>query len=347
MKKKAVIATIGKLACTVSLAAMLGGCTGKDAPAEQDKPAVTIDPAGSEEPIATIAPESPEEPENKPEETPEETPDTEVTGGRKDGERFEDTIMLEGMEETVNYEHVKNETIGFELDYEYDSLARSADSGRECFTSLYDLPHSPENYLEVAYSPDDAETAAEALTKKLSNEYDVRKEILKLDNAGDCIVLDATSAKGGDIAKQMQRVYIISAPDGCRVATAHFSFEAAEGFGSRFGFMVNTMTVIDRTGDGRLSDEDVYSAIVNYCHDNYPDLDKIIADGEYPLYWEIESTSDKETVILFRSYTGAQVRYYVDPYSGDTYVTEYVPGITPDEEKSEDSLNVRYYLGSI
>ena len=77
-----------------------------------------------------------------------------------------------------------------------------------------------------------------------------------------------------------------------------------------------------------------------------PELDKIIEEGDYPTYWDIESTSDKGVVILFRSYTGAQVRYYVDPYSGDTYVTEYVPAITPNEEMTETRLNVRYYLNA-
>ena len=39
-------------------------------------------------------------------------------------------------------------------------------------------------------------------------------------------------------------VYIIPAPDGCRVATAHYSFESAEGFGRRFSYIVNTLTII-------------------------------------------------------------------------------------------------------
>lgn len=112
----------------------------------------------------------------------------------------------------------------------------------------------------------------------------------------------------------------------------------------RFAEIVNTLKVTDRTADSRLSDDEVYNAIVDYCHYNYPDLDDIIKAGEYPVYWEIESSGDKETVVLFRSYTGAQVRHYVDPYSGETYITEYVPGIMSSEEKSETTLNVRYYL---
>lgn len=344
MKKKSVIAAIGKFACMVPLVAMLSGCNGKDVPTEPEKPAVTLDPAGSEEPIATTAPENPGAQEETPEDTEETVTEPEAVGGMKDGERFEETIMLEGMEETVKYEHVKNDAIGFEMDYEYESLARSKDPGVERFISVYDNAASPENYLEVTFSPDDRDTAAEAISSKLSNEYDITKKVYKLDNAGDCIQIDASAAKGGGIASQMQTVYIIPASDGCRIATAHFSFEAAEGFGRRFDYMVNTMTVTDRTADSRLSDEEVLSAIKAYCHDNYPNLDAMIEAGEPPIFWEIESTTDKETVILFRSYTGAEVRHYVDPYSGDTYITEYVSGITPEEEKLETTLNVRYYL---
>ena len=51
------------------------------------------------------------------------------------------------------------------------------------------------------------------------------------------------------MADQLQVVYIIPAFDGCRVAVEHFSVESAEGFGRRFNYMLNTLAVIDRTGN--------------------------------------------------------------------------------------------------
>ncbi len=51
-----------------------------------------------------------------------------------------------------------------------------------------------------------------------------------------------------------------------------------------------------------------------------------------------------QIVVLFRSYTGALVRYYIDPASGETYVTEFVSGITPEEERTEETLNVKDYI---
>lgn len=95
-----------------------------------------------------------------------------------------------------------------------------------------------------------------------------------------------------------------------------------------------------------LSDEQVLSAIRNYCFVMNPDLEDIVKAAEYPAYWEIAASDDKEIVILFRSYTGALVRYYVDRATGDTYVTEFVPGITDEEQQTDESFNVRdYYSG--
>lgn len=93
-----------------------------------------------------------------------------------------------------------------------------------------------------------------------------------------------------------------------------------------------------------LTDEEALTAIRNYCYSNNPDLKDIEKSGEYPVYWETESNDEKEKVILFRSYTGAQIRYHIDQASGETYVTEFVPGITSEEEKTDESFNVRDYL---
>lgn len=96
----------------------------------------------------------------------------------------------------------------------------------------------------------------------------------------------------------------------------------------------------------KLSDEQVLSAIKKYCCIINPDLESIISAEEYPVYWEISSSDEHGIVVLFRSYTGAQNRFYIDRTTGDTYVTEYVPGITPEEQRTDESLNVRdYFVG--
>ncbi len=92
-----------------------------------------------------------------------------------------------------------------------------------------------------------------------------------------------------------------------------------------------------------ISDEQAVEAIRNYCFTMNPDLESIAAE-DYPVYWEIVSSEDSEIVVLFRSYTGAQVRYYIDRATGDTNVTEFVPGITEEEEPTDENFNVKDYI---
>lgn len=93
-----------------------------------------------------------------------------------------------------------------------------------------------------------------------------------------------------------------------------------------------------------LSDENALMAIKNYCISLNPDLEDLINAEEYPIYWEIDSSDENEIVVLYRSYTGALCRYYIARTTGDTYVTEFVPGITEEEEKTGENFNIKDYL---
>lgn len=281
-----------------------------------------------------------------------ETPVPTAEPVRQDGERFEAVIMLEGMEETVNYEHIRNEALGFEMDYDYDSFLRVSEPERERFISVWDQPPTPENYLEIIYSPESAEAVAAFVSEAFSKEYDITTVPRELDHAGSCTRIEASVIKGtNQMAEQLQAVYIIPAPVGCIVATMHSFIVESEGIWRRFDYMLNTLSFIDRAGEAApsaeqsLSDEQALTAIRNYCIADNPDLEAIANAGEYPTYWEIVSSDASQVVVLFRSYTGAQVRYYIDRSTGDTYITEFVPGITPEEMRTEESLNVWDYLG--
>lgn len=170
-----------------------------------------------------------------------------IETGRRDGERFEGVIMLEGMEETVKYEHVKNSTIGFEMDYDYEHFVRLSEPDRDRFISCYDNPQNPVDYLEVKTSTEDADTVAASVSEVLSKDYEPGMSSFMLDHAGSCIRIDASAAKGGKVMPDLlQMVYIIPATDGCRIATAHYSIESAEGFGKRFRNMMDTFVVIQQ-----------------------------------------------------------------------------------------------------
>ena len=159
-----------------------------------------------------------------------------VGGGRQDGEQFEKTILLEGMEETVRYEHAAN-SAGFELDYEYESLLRYSEENREVFISRWDDLSNPENYLIVEYHPADADSTVAAVRAALSNDYDITVESCELNGAGSCVRIDASQGT------LLRTVYVIPAADGSIVAEAHYTLESAEGFGARFNQMVQGLTV--------------------------------------------------------------------------------------------------------
>ncbi len=104
----------------------------------------------------------------------------------------------------------------------------------------------------------------------------------------------------------------------------------------------STETKAETSGD--ITEEMALSAIENYCYTTNPDLKSGVDDGTYTVYWDIESSDDKEIVVLYRSYTAAEVRYYIDRATGDTYVTEFVSGITPEEERTDENFNIKEYI---
>ena len=265
---------------------------------------------------------------------------------RQDGERFEGTLSFQGFEETVHYEHLRREDLGFEMDYDYDTFLRQSGADYERFVHVWDDPANPRNYLEVEADTGNAELVASAINATLSGEFDTTEVYCDLDNGVQCIQIEASVLKGSDqMADRILVKYIIPAPDGCRIATANYDTVDSEGFAKRVFYMVKTIAAFDRGIEGDISDQLALELIAQHCKEQNPDLEEIINAGQYDTYWEIVSSDEREVVILFRSYTGAQVRYYVERATGDVHVTEFVPGVTPEEMPSEETLNVWDYVG--
>lgn len=335
--KKTIVTVIVLAALVLSLA----GC-GKARPAETAAPTAAPQDTAEARPTAEPAPAETAEPQPAPVETV--TPAPAVS--RQDGERFETVIMLEGMEETVNYEHVRREDLGFEMDYDYEMFVRQSGADCERFVSVWDgNPADPVDYFEVRYDAGNAEQVADALNAALSNEYDTTVDTRKMDNGVQAIRIEASVIKGtNQMADQIDVRYIIPAADGCRVVKAHYWTADSEGYARRIAYLIFTLSAFDRSGGEGLTDDQAIAAIAKYCAALNPDLEEIVNAGEYPAYWEIESSDAQQVVVLFRSYTGALVRYYVDRTTGDTRVTEFVPGITPEEMPSDESLNAWDYV---
>ena len=161
------------------------------------------------------------------------------------GEHFEGTVPLEGTEQTVHYEAIRNDALGFEMGYDYENFVRQSEADCERFISAWDNPDNPEIYLEITHSSDDAETTAASIAETLSAQYNVSRWEYTLDRAGDCIDLRGELDKEGQMSIwELQMVYIIPADDGCFVAWGHYTQESAEGCGARFRGMMHTFAVL-------------------------------------------------------------------------------------------------------
>ena len=167
--------TVLSVVLAVALLLTVFSACGKKAESDQAGSAsTTLAPTAT--PTPSVSPTPTAEPSASP-----------AAAGRKDGERFESVITIEGMEETVHYEHIRNESIGFEMDYDYENFQRRSEADRECFISVWDDAANPENYLEVKHLSQDAETAAASIVEELSDRYDVGRSTFTLEKAGECI----------------------------------------------------------------------------------------------------------------------------------------------------------------
>ncbi len=78
----------------------------------------------------------------------------------------------------------------------------------------------------------------------------------------------------------------------------------------------------------------------NYCHSEY---DWSVAE-DHPsiMYVQMGEETDSAFQVVFRSYTGAFVYFYVDKSDGTTRMEEYVP--TLDVRSEAGTINIFDYL---
>lgn len=166
---------------------------------------------------------------------------------RQVGERFEGTIILEGMDETVKYEHIRNDTLGFEMDYDYENFSRSTEQDCERLISVWDNPDNPEIYIEITRNAENAETTAASICEALSAEYDISMEQSTLNGAGECIEIRAEADHNNQMSIwQLQMVYIIPSYNGGNlVVWGHYTLESADCFGARLYNMINTLEIVE------------------------------------------------------------------------------------------------------
>ena len=80
--------------------------------------------------------------------------------------------------------------------------------------------------------------------------------------------------------------------------------------------------------------------VSNYCHSEYDW--SIAKDNPDIMYVQMGEETDSAYQVIFRSYTGAFVNFYVDKASGTTRMEEYVP--TLDVKSDAGKINLFDYL---
>ena len=91
-----------------------------------------------------------------------------------------------------------------------------------------------------------------------------------------------------------------------------------------------------------ISEEMAYDGVYNYCRSVYDW--SIAEDNPDIMYLTMGEETESEYQVIFRSYTGSFVYFYVDKLSGITRLTEYVPNLEIEEEAG--TIDLYDYLES-
>ena len=89
-----------------------------------------------------------------------------------------------------------------------------------------------------------------------------------------------------------------------------------------------------------ITKELAYEGIKNYCKENY---DWSIAEkNPSNMYVEMGEETESEYKVIFRSYTGSFVYFYVNKTNGITRMIDYVPNLKVEQENG--NINIYDYI---
>lgn len=89
-----------------------------------------------------------------------------------------------------------------------------------------------------------------------------------------------------------------------------------------------------------ITKETAFEGVNNYCHREYDW--SVAKDNPDIMYVQMGKETDSAYQVIFRSYTGAFVNFYVNKTSGTTRMEEYVP--TLDIRNEAGSIDIFDYL---
>ena len=84
------------------------------------------------------------------------------------------------------------------------------------------------------------------------------------------------------------------------------------------------------TTKSEITAEMAYEGVCNYCHSAYDW--SVAKDNPDIMYVQMGEETDSTYKVVFRSYTGAFVNFYVDKASGTTRMVEKVPSLNIEED---------------
>ena len=95
-----------------------------------------------------------------------------------------------------------------------------------------------------------------------------------------------------------------------------------------------------KESQSEITAEMALEGVSNYCHSAYDW--SVAEDNPSIMYVQMGEETDSAYQVVFRSYTGAFVNFYVDKASGTTRMEEYVP--TLDVRNEAGTINLFDYL---
>ena len=84
------------------------------------------------------------------------------------------------------------------------------------------------------------------------------------------------------------------------------------------------------TTKSEITAEMAYEGVSNYCHSAYDW--SVAKENPSIMYVQMGEETDSAYQVVFRSYTGALVNFYVDKASGTTRMVEKVPSLNIEED---------------
>ena len=95
-----------------------------------------------------------------------------------------------------------------------------------------------------------------------------------------------------------------------------------------------------KESQSKITAEMAYEGVNNYCHSEYDW--SIAKDNPDIMYVQMGEETDSAYQVVFRSYTGAFVHFYVNKTSGVTRMVEKVPSLNVEEDAG--TINLFDYL---